>query len=55
MNCSNSQYVFQNFENTYNGMLRVLDEDTRKVERKVKKEEDPVKISDLLNFNLVFE
>lgn len=55
MKCSNSDQVSLNFEKTYNGMLNILEENTRKIERKVKKEEDPVKISELLNFNLVFE
>ncbi len=55
MNCYNTHLVSKNFENSYNGMLRILDEDTRKIERKVKKEKDPVKISELLNFNLIFE
>ncbi len=55
MNCSNIDLAHKNLENIHNGMLRVLNEDTRKIERKVKKEKDPFKVSELLNFNLMFE
>lgn len=49
LNCSNAVNLAALFKNTHERMLLLRDEDTRKLERKLKKVQDPIETMRLLN------
>ncbi len=54
LTCANIDKVDENFELLFRGMNDVLKRETRKVERKVRRVEDPVLAAELLELNLNF-
>ncbi|MBA3899971.1 MAG: hypothetical protein H0X62_07140 [Bacteroidetes bacterium] len=54
MKCEKVAPYHKNFELLFEGIISIRENDTRKLERKIKRISDPIRAADMLNLNLVF-
>jgi len=54
LSCDNLKDLDKNFDKAFEGMIQLLERDTRRLERRIRRISEPAKAAELLNFDLTF-
>ena len=55
LNCENAGEIKQNFSTLFDGMNGVLNKDTKREQRQIKRADDPAEAAEILGFRLIFK